>query len=143
VCLERMLSLLAIRFLLRSHRLQMLCIGQSHGVQSVVVGETIEEWYLHSTADIIPNLLRYFPHSIVDALISKYPTLPDTATPEESQRLFGDILADGQVNIPDRLLARDLRLVNFPVLRYEIHWVPEQLRIGGKWRLFFLQSRPG
>ncbi|KAG6377518.1 hypothetical protein JVT61DRAFT_15326 [Boletus reticuloceps] len=60
-----------------------------------------------------------------------YPTLPDNVSPEEAQRLFGDILADRQVNIPDRLLARDLRLVDFPVLRYEIHWVPEQLRIGG------------
>ncbi|KAI9567483.1 Alpha/Beta hydrolase protein [Boletus coccyginus] len=108
------------------------------GVKSVIAGDTIEEWYLYSIAhpinspaDIIPNLLRYYPQSIVDVLIPKYPTLPDNATPEQSQRLFGDILADGQVNIPDRLLARDLRLVDFPVLRYEIHWAPEQLRIGG------------
>ncbi|KAF8549438.1 alpha/beta-hydrolase [Imleria badia] len=108
------------------------------GVKSVVAGDTLEEWYLYSIAhpinspaDIVPNLLRYYPQSIVDALTSMYPTLPDTATPEESQRLFGDILADGQVNIPDRLLARDLRHVGFPVLRYEIHWAPEQLRIGG------------
>jgi carboxylesterase type B len=108
------------------------------GVKSVVAGDVIEEWYLYSIphpintpADIVPNLLRYYPQSIVDVLLPKYPTLPDTATPAESQRLFGDILADGQVNIPDRLLARDLRLVDFPVLRYEIHWAPEQLRIGG------------
>lgn len=120
------------------------------GVKSVIAGDTIEEWYLYSIAhpinspvDIIPNLLRYYPQSIVDVLIAKYPTLPDNATPEQSQRLFGDILADGQVNIPDRLLARDLRLVDFPVLRYEIHWAPEQLRIGGRWHRFFssLMSR--
>ncbi|KAF8137391.1 Alpha/Beta hydrolase protein [Boletus edulis] len=108
------------------------------GVKSVVAGDTLEEWYLYSIAhpinspaDIVPNLLRYYPRSIVDALIEMYPTLPDNASPGESQRLFGDILADGQVNIPDRLLARDLRLVDFPVLRYEIHWAPEQLRIEG------------
>lgn len=110
------------------------------GVKSVVAGDTLEEWYLYSIAhpiegpaDIVPNLLRYYPQSIVDALTPKYPTLPNFATPEESKRLFGDILSDGQVNIPDRLLTRDLRHVGFPVLRYEIHWVPEQLRIGGRW----------
>lgn len=119
------------------------------GVKSVVVGHVSEEWYLcsisnpiNSPADIVPNLLRYYPQSVVDALISMHPTLPDTATPEESQRLFGDILGDGQVHIPTRLLARDLQLVDFPVLRYEIRWTPEQLRPKGRRRPFcFLQSR--
>jgi len=108
------------------------------GVKSVIAGDVIEEWYLYSIAhpinspaDVVPNLLRYYPQSIVTALLQVYPKLRDDSTPEESQRLFGEILADGQVNIPDRLLARDLRRVDFPVLRYEIHWAPEQLRIGG------------
>ncbi|KAH0835951.1 Alpha/Beta hydrolase protein [Lanmaoa asiatica] len=112
------------------------------GVKSVVIGNVSEEWYLcsiahpiNSPADIVPNLLRYYPQPIVEALISMYPTLHDTATPEELQRLFGDILSDGQVQIPARLLARDLRLVDFPVLRYEIRWTPEQLRPKG--RCFF------
>lgn len=115
------------------------------GVKSIVIGDVSEEWYLYSIAhpintpaDIIPNLLRYYSHSIVEALTSMYPTLPDTATPEESQRLFGNILSDGQVHIPARLLARDLQLVDFPVLRYEIRWAPEQLRPKGRAVLFFL-----
>lgn len=109
------------------------------GVKAVTVGNVSDEWYLYSIAhpinnpaDIVPNLSRYYPHSIVKALIAMYPTPPDTATPEELQRLFGEILSDGQVNAPVRLLARDLQGIGFPVLRYEIQWTPEQLRPKGR-----------
>lgn len=109
------------------------------GVKCIIAGDTLEEWYLYSIAhpietpaDIIPNLLRYYTQTIVDTLLSQYPILPGAATPEECKALFGEILSDGQVYIPDRMLARDLSRVDFPVLRYEIHWVPEQLRIGGQ-----------
>ncbi|KIJ62159.1 hypothetical protein HYDPIDRAFT_136701 [Hydnomerulius pinastri MD-312] len=108
------------------------------GVKSVIAGDVSEEWYLYSIAhpingpeDIVPNLLRYYSQSIVDGLTSMYPTLPDTATPEEAARLFGEILSDGQVHLPARLLMRDLQAVDFPVLRYEMRWTPEQLRPKG------------
>ena len=41
-------------------------------------------------------------------------------------------ISDGQVRLPIRLLARDLHASEFPVLRYEIRWTPEQGRPKGK-----------
>jgi hypothetical protein len=110
-----------------------------HGVQSIVVGDLTEEWYLYSIAhpiktpqDIAPNLRRYFPDDFVRRIIDKWGMLPDNAGSEEAQRMYGEILSFGQVHLPVRLLVRDLQNARFPVLRYEIGWTPEQNRVEGE-----------
>ncbi|TFK34010.1 carboxylesterase [Crucibulum laeve] len=111
---------------------------KAHGVKSIAVGDLAEEWYLYSIAhpiksprDIVPNLERYFPVDVVTNLMRRYKNLPDDASSEESQRLFGDILSCVQVHLPVRLFIRDLQAANFPVLRYEVRWTPEQNRTEG------------
>ncbi|KIY66537.1 carboxylesterase [Cylindrobasidium torrendii FP15055 ss-10] len=111
---------------------------RSKGVRSIIVGDVSEEWYLYSIAhpisspkDIIPNLERYYPESMVAQMVTHYRTLPPDAGPKESARLFGEILSDFQVHLPCRILARDLRAVGFPVLRYTFLWTPEQTRPEG------------
>jgi carboxylesterase type B len=110
------------------------------GIRSIVVGDLTEEWYLYSIAhpitssgDIAQNLNRYYPADTVERMINMYKTLPDNATAPEVKRLFGEILSDGQVHLPVRLLARDLHNAGFPVLRYEIRWTPEQMRPEGEY----------
>ncbi|TFK50958.1 carboxylesterase [Heliocybe sulcata] len=99
-----------------------------HGVKSVVVGELAEEWYLYSIAhpvqkpgDIEFNLDRYYEKGDVKKMLACY-------NQEDIQKLFGEILSDGQVYIPVRLLARDLLSHGYPALRYIIRWTPEQGR---------------
>jgi len=108
------------------------------GVKSILVGDLTEEWYLYSIAhpinspkDIIPNLERYYSKDMVTKLVQHYDTLPDGATSEASQKLYGEILSDSQVHLPIRILVRDLHEARFPVLRYEIRWTPEQNRAEG------------
>lgn len=108
------------------------------GVRSVIIGETTEEWYLYSIAhpiekpaDIVSNLLRYYPGDIVAKMVKLYRTLPDDATAEDSARLYGEIAADYQVYLPVRLLVRDLQNASYPVLRYQFRWTPEQIRPKG------------
>ncbi|KAJ7623573.1 Alpha/Beta hydrolase protein [Roridomyces roridus] len=103
------------------------------GVRSILVGDLTEEWYLYSIAhpisgaeDIAPNLRRYYPSGMVDELVKMYPKLGEEAKEEEVQRRFGEILSDSQVHLPVRMLVRDLHAAGFPVLRYEIRWVPER-----------------
>lgn len=116
------------------------------GVQSIVVGDLSEEWYLYAiahpikfAADVRSNLLRYYPEDRVDALLSCYPRLPEDAKPDDCFQLFGKVLSDGQVHLPVRILARDLTASGFPVLRYEIRWTPEASRkhVKGKHSAFF------
>ncbi|KAJ7493353.1 Alpha/Beta hydrolase protein [Mycena galericulata] len=95
------------------------------GVKSILVGDLTEEW----TSG--PNLERYYPKDMVIKLMQYYPTLPENATSQASQRLFGEILSDSQVHLPIRILIRDLHEAGFPVLRYEIRWTPEQIRPEG------------
>ena len=109
------------------------------GVRSIIVGDLTEEWYLYSIAhslgssrDIAANLARYYPGDIVQRMVRMYKTLPDDAETPKVERLFGEILSDGQVHLPVRLLARDLHKAGFPVLRYEIRWTPEQMRPKGE-----------
>ncbi|KAF9046824.1 alpha/beta-hydrolase [Hymenopellis radicata] len=111
---------------------------QDKGVKSVVIGDTIEEWYLYSIAhpvkapaDVVLNLERYYPDDIVRKMVKLYRTLPDDAGAEESARLYGEIASDYQVHLPVRLLARDLQAAGYPVLRYEFRWTPEQVRPKG------------
>ncbi|KAJ7228409.1 Alpha/Beta hydrolase protein [Mycena pura] len=108
------------------------------GVKSIIVGDLIEEWYLYSIAhpvkspkDIPPNLERYLTKEMVASLLEQYNKLPDNASSQASQRLFGEILSDCQVHLPVRILGRDLHEAGFPVLRYEIRWVPEQQLVEG------------
>lgn len=105
------------------------------GVRSIVLGEVVDEWFIYSTVhqvfdadDIEHNLRRYYPADVVRNLMTLYPPLPDDAPRVDVQRLFGKILSDGQVHLPVRLLARDLIAADFPVVRYEIRWAPQQER---------------
>jgi len=111
---------------------------RDRGVRSVIIGDLTEEWYLYSIAhplgsprDIAPNLERYYPADVVQRMMRMYKTLAEDLGIPEVERLFGQILSDGQVHLPVRLLARDLCNAGFPVLRYEIRWTPEQMRPKG------------
>ncbi|KAG6847552.1 hypothetical protein H0H93_007414, partial [Arthromyces matolae] len=111
----------------------------AHGVKSVVVGDLSEEWYLYSIAhpissprDIVPNLTRYLPKDVAERFVEVFRNIPDDAGPEESEKLFGEILSCGQVHLPIRVLVQDLSEAGFPVLRYAVEWTPEQLRTGGE-----------
>ncbi|EED80621.1 predicted protein [Postia placenta Mad-698-R] len=108
---------------------------KAKGVRSIVVGDLTEEWYLYSIAhpvrtvrDVRHNADRYYPAEVVERLLGMYRALPDDAPEDEVKRLFGELMSDGQVHLPVRLLARDLMAAGFPVVRYEIRWTPEQLR---------------
>lgn len=105
------------------------------GVESIIVGDLKEEWYLYaiahpisSAADVRENLLRYYPVSRTDALLRLYSPLSDNTSQQECFTRFGQVLSDCQVHLPVRLLARDLIANNYPVLRYEIRWAPEAVR---------------
>ncbi|KAH0836860.1 Alpha/Beta hydrolase protein [Lanmaoa asiatica] len=109
------------------------------GVTSIAIGDLSEEWYLYAIAhpvhgprDVFPNILRYYSRPIVERLVEKYKTLSDGASVEEAERLMGEILSDGQVHVPVRMFMRDFYKANFPVVRYEIRWTPEQVRPKGE-----------
>jgi hypothetical protein len=109
------------------------------GVRSIVVGDLTEEWYLYSIAhpvksmkDIELNLKRYYQDEFIKKTLEMYPTIPEGADEDEFKKLLGQVLSDGQVHLPVRLLARDLIESGFPTLRYEIRWTPEQLRPFGQ-----------
>jgi len=109
---------------------------KAHGVKSIIIGDLTEEWYLYSIAnpinspeDIIPNLERCLPRDVAEKLLQKHKALPDEASSEDCQRLFGDVLSCGQVHLPIRLFVRDMQ--DFPIVRYEIRWTPEQKRTKG------------
>jgi hypothetical protein len=114
---------------------------KERGVRSVVVGDLTEEWYLYSIAhpiraydDILPNLKRYYPSNVARRMMGMY---SEVEGEEASKRLFGIILADGQVHLPIRMLARDLMAGGMPVVRYEIRWTPERQRPKGMAVYFF------
>jgi len=109
-----------------------------HGVRNVITGELSEEWYLYSIAhpikryqDIPENLERCFPHDIVQGMIETYGKPSDDASVEELEKLFGKIFSAGQVDLPVRLLHRDLLQAGYPTFRYTIKWTPEQARPKG------------
>ncbi|KZT07020.1 carboxylesterase [Laetiporus sulphureus 93-53] len=108
---------------------------KAKGVRSIVVGDLTEEWYLYAIAhpvcgvrDVEPNVMRYFPPNVVRKLLTLYTPPKEDASVEEVKKYMGDVLSDGQVHLPVRLLARDLMAADFPVVRYEIRWTPEQVR---------------
>ncbi|CDO71038.1 hypothetical protein BN946_scf184844.g42 [Trametes cinnabarina] len=106
---------------------------KAHGIEAIVVGDLTEEWYIYSLShpvssmgDIIVNLERYYREDVVHKMIDLYGKTP--TDPDEVKEVFGRLLAEGQVHLPVRLLARDLINAGFPVVRYEIAWTPEQVR---------------
>jgi len=108
------------------------------GVRSIVIGDLVDEWVTYSAShpvktvdDIRINLERYYQTDIVEKILQFYPSLPDDASEQAVKKLFGEVLAEGQVHLPIRILARDLYNSGFPVLRYQICWTPEQNRTSG------------
>ncbi|KLO10861.1 carboxylesterase [Schizopora paradoxa] len=107
------------------------------GVKYLIVGDLSEEWYLYAIAhpittpaDVKENLYRYYPESIVHALLEVYDakSVLENASAEKCVEFFGRVAADMQVHVPVRMFARDLERSGFPVLRYSIRWTPEQIR---------------
>ncbi|KAI9447936.1 carboxylesterase [Lactarius indigo] len=93
-----------------------------HGVRNVIVGDLSEEckiWKDTTLPDMVQDMIKI------------YGSLPDDAEAEEFEKLFGIILATGQVHLPVRLLHRDLLQENYPTFRYTIKWTPEQVRPKG------------
>jgi hypothetical protein len=116
------------------------------GVKSIIVGELTEEWFLYALAhpvdnadDIVRNLRRYYTNEAVHKILGLYDPLPENVTQEVLFKKFGEILSDGQVYLPVRLLVRDLAAAEYPVLRYQIAWTPEQGRPMGK--LLYYKSK--
>jgi len=124
---------------------------KEHGVQSVVIGEVEEEWYLYSLAhpvrtreDAEVGLRRYLPEGVVQGLVREWEEKGRFEAVNEKdgetamwERVFGEMLSTGQVYLPVRMLARDLCGAEFPVVRYVIEWTPEQCRKGGEIFIFF------
>ena len=112
-----------------------------HGVRSVVLGDLSEEWYLYSIAhevenktDVAINLRRYYPDDICSKMLEHYAKdIPDDIGGATLKRLFGDMLSEGQVYLPVRMLHRDLVNAGFPVVRYDIRWTPENTRPHGRY----------
>lgn len=105
----------------------------------MVVGDLKDEWYVYALSDPInnakdvkENLKRYYPEKRAEALLGRYdepgPALHEGSTTRECFERYGRVLADAQVHLPVRMLARDLLKSGFPMLRYEIRWTPKQGR---------------
>ena len=119
---------------------------KAKGLRSIVVGDLKDEWLLYSWAhpvssmrDIELNMERYYQKEVVKKIMAMYRSIPEDASREEFERLFGEMLSEGQVHLPVRLLARDLHAAGLPFVRYEIRWTPEQVRPLGEQHLRFPQ----
>lgn len=126
------------------------------GLTSIVIGDLVEEWYLYAIAhpvhgprDASPNILRYFPRPIAERLVETHRALADGASAEEAKNWMGEVLSDAQVHVPVRIFMQDFQNADFPVVRYEIRWTPEQVRPKGEpeervcecWRPGLMQVR--
>ncbi|OCF41074.1 hypothetical protein I317_05085 [Kwoniella heveanensis CBS 569] len=101
------------------------------GVKCIIVGDVRDEDYFYkgvhpskTQSDLIPNIARYYPWEQSERFLASYGPIAEDATVEEINDLLGRILADGQVHLPVRLLAKELALANFPVVRYAVEFVP-------------------
>lgn len=111
---------------------------RAKGVRSVVLGDLSAEWYLYSIAhdlarpwatSIQTNLERYYSEVVVERMVAMYAPVEDGLEREEAQERFGLMFADGQVHLPVRMLARDLRRGGVSVVRYAIEWAPAKAKL--------------
>lgn len=97
------------------------------GVKVVIMGDVRDEDSFYSIVhDCTPdnlmfNVARYYPLPLAKALLSAYDQ------DQEPQPLLGRVLADGQVHLPVRMLARDLAKGGLPTVRYTIETVAKAL----------------
>ncbi|CAD6581306.1 MAG: hypothetical protein CYPHOPRED_001542 [Cyphobasidiales sp. Tagirdzhanova-0007] len=87
------------------------------------VGEGWKEYNTRAYEELLQNLNRYYQPSDAQALAKTYPILPPCATRGDIDGLLGQMLADGQVYIPTRQLARDLLLNGFPCIRLQTRFL--------------------
>ena len=97
-----------------------------------MVGEVTDEGYnysvshpISSPSEVGPTLRKYFPDRIANKMMKCF---QKSETEGEARFLLDSLLSAGLVNLPIRLLHKDLFAAGFPVIRYRIEWVPEQLR---------------
>ncbi len=105
---------------------------RERGIQSIVVGEVSDEWYnysyshpIYSPFEIGDIVRGYFPDRIANNIIKCF---REAKNQKEGTMSLGEHLAAGLVHLPIRLLHKDLLAAGFPVVRYRIEWIPEQLR---------------
>jgi hypothetical protein len=106
---------------------------RERGIQSIVVGEVSDEWYNYSFShpihyspfEIGEILERYFPVRVANNIIKYF---GEAKKRIDGTMLLSKFLAAGIVHLPIRLLHKDLLAAGFPVMRYRIEWIPEQLR---------------
>lgn len=102
------------------------------GVKVVVTGDVRDEDAFYSivhdcTPDtLLANVARYYPLPLARALLDAY----DAEADHDPQSRLGRLLADGQVHIPVRMLARDLAKGGLPTVRYSIEYVAEAMGHG-------------
>ncbi|WVQ79768.1 hypothetical protein IAT38_001868 [Cryptococcus sp. DSM 104549] len=111
------------------------------GVKCIIAGDVRDEDHFYRTVhacktydDLVPNIARYYPYEQSQRFLDSYPPIPKDSSPEQLDDLLGRILADGQVHLPVRLLAKDLAAHSFPVVRYAIEYAPAAITSasGGK-----------
>lgn len=98
---------------------------------SVIIGEVPNEELLYSVinpptsvADLRTQLCNYYRAEQVDKLITAF-EVPADADAGALQKVFGEIVAHGQVYIPSRVLVQALLDARVPaerILRYRIAW---------------------
>jgi hypothetical protein len=120
---------------------------RERGVQSIVVGEVSDEWYIHSVShpmsspqDCHRHLNSHFSSKTVRKLMCCFREVPDDADLEATRAVLGQALSCVLTHFPVRLLHRELLEADFPVIRYRIEWTPEQLCPNGRFDLSFIRN---
>jgi hypothetical protein len=114
---------------------------RERGIQSIVVGEVSDEWYIYSVSypmsspqDCRGHLARHFSGSsrIMRDLMSCFTKISEDEDLEVAKAVLGQALSCVLTHFPIRVLLKDLLEADFPVIRYRIEWTPEQFRPNGK-----------
>ncbi|WVR09286.1 hypothetical protein IAU60_006351 [Kwoniella sp. DSM 27419] len=101
------------------------------GVKCIIAGDDYFYKGVHLSShpsELVPNIARYYPWDQSVKFLEAYvgpEGVPDDATPDQLNALLGRILADGQVHLPVRLLAKELAKEGLPVIRYAVEYVPD------------------